>query len=56
MEANYAYYCLHQFHMLPSAFLNLPRKEKATIAAFVDLKLEHEKQKIDEMKAKQGGF
>lgn len=56
MEANYAYYCLHQFNMLPSAFLNLPPREKATIVACIDLKIEAEKRKIDEMKAKQGGF
>lgn len=30
-EANIAYYCLHELHLTPSAFLDLPRKERPSL-------------------------
>lgn len=43
MDANYAYYCLHQLNMLPSVYLSLSRQERAFIVAAIDIKTEHEK-------------
>ena len=38
--------------MLPSQFINLSQEEKAFIIAAIDLKLEAEKKKTNEMKSK----
>ncbi len=50
--ANYAYYCLHKFKMLPSAFLELDEEEKAFIIAAIDIKLAQEKKERDRIKKK----
>lgn len=42
-DANYAHYCLHKLHMLPSTFVNLDPYEKAFIIASIDIKVENEK-------------
>lgn len=42
-EANIAYYCLHELHLTPSAFLALPRKERAFIIAAIEIRVEQEK-------------
>lgn len=42
-EANYAYYCLHELGILPSAFVDMDRQEKAFIIACIDRRLEEEK-------------
>lgn len=47
-----AYYCLHQFHWKPSEFLGLPRRERAFIAAAVELRIEQEKKEQKKLKAR----
>jgi len=46
-EATVVHYCLQELHILPSQYLELPRKEKAFIAAsiLVRAKAEEEQQK-----------
>ena len=51
-EANFAYYCLHEFHLLPSDFLQLPRREKAFIIAAIQVRAENERKKQKEMERK----
>lgn len=41
-ETTYAYYCLHQLHMLPSQFFSLDRYERAALVAFIDIRAEDE--------------
>ncbi|MBE9390008.1 hypothetical protein [Vagococcus salmoninarum] len=38
----YAYHAYHEHGMTPSFFSELPRKEKALIMAFTDIKIEAE--------------
>lgn len=52
-EANIAYYCLHELHLIPSAFLALPRKERAFIIAAIEIRVEKEKKKQKEIERKQ---
>lgn len=51
-DANYAYYCLHKFRMLPSQFAALERREKAFIIAAIDLKIEADKKEQAKMRKK----
>lgn len=51
MEAVYAHYCLHKFHMLPKKFLGLDRRERAFIIASIDLKIESEKKEAERIKS-----
>lgn len=39
-ESNYAYYCLHNFHITPKYFLNMDRAEKAFVIAAIQRKEE----------------
>jgi hypothetical protein len=47
-----AYYCLHELSILPSEFLELPQKERAFIAAAIDIKVEKEKKEQRAMNRK----
>ncbi len=49
-EASYAHYCLHKLNMLPSEFLNLPRRERKFIMASIKLKIEIENEEQEKMK------
>ena len=40
-------------HLTPSAFLDLPRKERAFIIAAIDIRVEREKKKQKEIERKQ---
>lgn len=50
-EANYAYYCLHEFHWVPSRFVNMAENEKAFVIAAIDIRLEKEKADRKRMEA-----
>lgn len=50
-EANYAYYALLKFHILPSVFAQMDEKEKAFVIASINIKSKHDKER--EKKAKQ---
>lgn len=47
-----AYYCLHELHLIPSTFLNLPRRERAFIIAAIEIRVEREKKKQKEAESK----
>ena len=51
-ETVYAYYCLHRFNWEPSKFAFMPRREKATVIAFIDERVKKEKVEMDKIKAK----
>ncbi len=51
-KSNYAYYVLHKFHILPSAFLALSREEQAFVMAAIDVRLEREKEEQKKIKKK----
>ena len=53
LEANIAYYFLHELHLTPSAFYALPRRERAFIIAAIDVRVEAEKKKQKEIERKQ---
>jgi len=40
---------LHKFHWLPSQFANLSEEEKAFVIASIDIKLESDKKRADEI-------
>ncbi|MGN7381414.1 MULTISPECIES: hypothetical protein [unclassified Paenibacillus] len=42
-EANYAYYALHELHILPHELARMSRPEKAAIFAMIDIRVEKEK-------------
>ncbi len=50
MEANYAYYCLHKFHMLPRDFLSLDPYERAFVIAAIDVRIENEEKERKKIK------
>lgn len=50
MEAVYAHYVLHKFHMLPSTFLALSRNERAFLMASIDEQIQAEKKQADKQK------
>ena len=52
MEANIAYYCLHEFHMLPSEIAALPKADLAFISAAIEIKAEEEKKRKREAERK----
>lgn len=49
-----AYYCLHEFHILPSEYLALPRMEQAFIAGSIQVRQEAEKKKEKQIKKPRG--
>lgn len=49
-EILYAHYVLHQFHMLPSTFSDLPIREKAMVMAFIDEKVKSDKKEASKIK------
>lgn len=51
-EFNYAYYCMHKFHWLPSVYANLSMEEKAFVIAAIDIKLENDKKQQKEIERK----
>lgn len=51
-EANYAYYALHEFHILPSDFLGLDDYELAFVIAAIDIRVDKEKKKQAEIERK----
>ncbi|HAB60565.1 MAG TPA: hypothetical protein DCE48_07655 [Lachnospiraceae bacterium] len=51
-ESNYAHYCLHKFHILPSEFINLDDNEKAFVIASIRVKIEDEKKEQEKAKRK----
>lgn len=52
MEANIAYYCLHEFHMLPSQVAELSKADLAFISAAIDIKATEEKKRKKEAERK----
>lgn len=46
-ESVYAYYCLHEFHLLPTQYINLSENERAFIIAAIDIKIKQEKEARD---------
>lgn len=51
-EANFAHFCLQKFGWEPSKFLDLPIKERAFVIASIEVRVESEKKKEAELKAK----
>jgi hypothetical protein len=51
-EANFAHFCLQKFGWEPSKFLNLPIEERAFVIASCKVRVEDEKKKEAELKAK----
>ena len=51
-----AYYMFHKHKMLPSTYLDLDRKDKAVVIAFIQekIRVDKEEQRKQELKAKQG--
>lgn len=45
MEANVAYYCLHELHWLPSAYAALSFEERAFVTAAIEVKVEAERKR-----------
>ncbi|MEK8131249.1 hypothetical protein WMW72_25405 [Paenibacillus filicis] len=41
--ANYAYYALHELHILPHDLMAMSRREQAAIFAMIDIRVESEK-------------
>ena len=39
-----AYFCLHELHLLPSAYQALPRRERAFICAAIEVRAEKQKE------------
>lgn len=54
-DSNYAHYCLHKLHMLPSTFCGLDSYEKAFVIASIDIKIENEKKEAKKAKQKRKG-
>lgn len=48
----YAHYCLHNFHWLPSFFLDLEENEKAFVIASIDFDAEQKKREQQKLKIK----
>ncbi len=53
-ELNYAYYALHELKILPGEFAALPRREKAAVMAFIDLRVEEEQRLLREIEMEGG--
>ncbi|MCY9527285.1 hypothetical protein M5W68_19785 [Paenibacillus larvae] len=49
-EANYAYYALHELHILPHELVKMSRFEKAAIYKMIDMRVKEEKKLRDKMK------
>lgn len=49
-EAVYSHYALHRFNLMPRAFLDMDRKEKAFVIASIKVQLEKEKKETDKIK------
>ena len=48
-DFTYAYYCFHKLKMLPSEYGALDIFEKATILAFIDVKLKNDREREKEL-------
>ncbi len=48
-EANIAYYCLHELHLLPSQLFALDRQERAFLIAAIELRTEREEEERREL-------
>ncbi|MBJ6360427.1 hypothetical protein ACFOQM_03740 [Paenibacillus sp. GCM10012307] len=51
-EANYAYYALHELHILPHQLIAMSRYERAAIYAMIDVRIKTEKQHQKKMKTR----
>ncbi|WP_169733274.1 hypothetical protein [Cohnella panacarvi] len=49
-EANYAYYALHELHILPHELMRMNRYEQAAIYAMIDERVQAEKRKMKSAK------
>lgn len=49
-ESNYAHYALHKLHILPSAFADMPIRERAFLYASIDLQIKEEKRAQNRIK------
>ncbi len=45
-EWNYAYYALHELHILPDQIAKMSRKQRAALYAMIDLRLERFRNKV----------
>ena len=54
-EANYAYYALHELHILPHDFVKLPKREKAALIAMIQFRIENEKKTRKKPKGRASG-
>lgn len=54
MEASYAYYALNKFHILPSEFCGMPKREQIFIIACIDRRIESERKHTEKMKKNKG--
>ena len=45
-----AYYCLFKFHLLPSEFVALPRRERAFLVAAAEVHAEDEREREKELR------
>lgn len=50
-DANFAFYCLHKFHLLPHEYLALPQNERAFVIACILLRIEQERRQAREAQA-----
>lgn len=55
VEANFAYYCLHRLHILPSKVLALPRRELAFLMAAIEVYAKAQREKEKEINDKVKG-
>ena len=52
MEASYAYYALNKFHILPSEFCKMSKREQLFIVACVDKRIESEKKQMEKSRTR----
>ncbi|WP_438435403.1 hypothetical protein [Gorillibacterium sp. sgz500922] len=48
--ANYAYYALHELHILPHDLVRMGRREQAAIYAMIDIRIEAERKAANKAK------
>lgn len=49
-DAHYAYYALHKLRILPHELMALSRRERASIYAFIDIRIQQEKKEASRMR------
>ncbi|MGI5894269.1 MAG: hypothetical protein ACOX6P_06695 [Candidatus Merdivicinus sp.] len=50
-DLNYAYFALHELHILPGDFARLPGREKAAVIAFIDLRVQERERLFRQLQA-----